>query len=139
VQAAGVANRGKWHTLAATPWLALPAVLTGCGGGATQPLTPAVGWRQRAAAAHRVQPNSGAGVPGVAKRFQNNGALKQLFFFGAKSKIGIFACFFLCKTNSYSCPGWFCWPIGVTAALLGGLLPSDGPKLVKKKKEGICS
>jgi hypothetical protein len=38
-----------------------------------------------------------------------------------------------CKTNSFSCPGGFCWPIGVTVALLRRLLPSDGPELVKKK------
>jgi hypothetical protein len=39
------------------------------------------------------------------------------------------------KTNSFRRPGGFCWPIGVTAALLGRLLPSDGHKLVKKKTE----
>jgi hypothetical protein len=56
--------------------------------------------------------------------------LKNLYFL-AKSKNGIFA-FFLRKTNSFRRPGGFCWPIGVTAALLGRLLPSDGHKLVKK-------
>ena len=38
---------------------------------------------------------------------------------------------FSSKTNSFRRPGGFCWPIGVTAALLGRLLPSDGHKLVK--------
>ena len=39
---------------------------------------------------------------------------------------------FSSKTNSFRRPGGFCWPVGVTAALLGRLLPSDGHKLVKK-------
>jgi hypothetical protein len=50
-----------------------------------------------------------------------------------KIKIGIFACFFAQTANSFRDPGGFCWPIGVTAALLGRMLPSDGHKLVKKK------
>jgi hypothetical protein len=55
----------------------------------------------------------------------------KILVFLAKSKISIFACF-SCKPNSFKGPGGFCWRIGVTAALLGRLLPSDGHKLVKK-------
>jgi hypothetical protein len=43
--------------------------------------------------------------------------------------------FFSRKPNSFRGLGGFCWPIGVTAALLGRLLPLDGHKLVKKKRK----
>jgi hypothetical protein len=43
---------------------------------------------------------------------------------------------FSCKPNSFTGSGALCWPIGVTAALLGRLLPSDGPKLVNIRKNG---
>ena len=52
-----------------------------------------------------------------------------------KIKIGIFTCFFLRRPNTFRGPGGFCWPIGVTAALLGRLLPTAGHKLVKKKRK----
>jgi hypothetical protein len=55
---------------------------------------------------------------------------KSVFF--SKIKNWYFCLFFRArKTNSFRRPGGFCWPIGVTAALLGRLLPSDGHKLVK--------
>jgi hypothetical protein len=53
----------------------------------------------------------------------------------AKLKTVVFACF-LRKSNSFRGPGGFCWPIEVTAALLGRMLPSDGRKLVKQNKKG---
>ena len=57
--------------------------------------------------------------------------LKNLSFL-AKSKKSVFLPVFSRKPNSFRGPGGFCWLIGVTAALLGRLLPSDGHKLVKK-------
>jgi hypothetical protein len=57
---------------------------------------------------------------------------KNIVFLG-KIKFRVFACF-SCKTNSFSYPGWFCWPIGITAALLKRMLPSNGP--FKKNKNG---
>ena len=61
--------------------------------------------------------------------------LKYLGLFGQKSK-SVFLAVFSRKPNSFRGPGGgLCWPIGVTAALLGRLLPSDGHKLVKKKLE----
>jgi hypothetical protein len=58
---------------------------------------------------------------------------KSVFF--SKIKNRYFFLFFSRKPNSFRGPGGFCWPIGVTAALLGRLLPSDGHKQVKKKTE----
>ena len=53
--------------------------------------------------------------------------------FLAKSKIGIFLPVFRAKPTILGVlVGGFCWPIGVTAALLGRLLLSDGHKLVTK-------
>ena len=60
-----------------------------------------------------------------------NVRLKNLSFL-AKSKKSVFLPVFSRKPNSFRGPGGFCWLIGVTAALLGRLLPSDGHKLVKK-------
>jgi hypothetical protein len=57
--------------------------------------------------------------------------LKILVFF-SKIKKSVFLPVFLQQPNSFRGPGGFCWRIGVTAALLGRLLPSDGHKLVKK-------
>jgi hypothetical protein len=51
-----------------------------------------------------------------------------------KIKIGVFACFSVQIQQLSSCAGGLCWPIGVTTALLGRLLPSDGYKLAKKKE-----
>ena len=65
-----------------------------------------------------------------ATRLQNV-RLKNLSFL-AKSKKSVFLPVFSRKPNSFRGPGGFCWRIGVTAALLGRLLPSDGHKLVKK-------
>jgi hypothetical protein len=64
--------------------------------------------------------------------------LKNQFFL-AKSKIKktIFLPVFPRKPNSFRGPGGFCWPIGVTAALLGRLLCSDGNKLVLKKNGNL--
>jgi hypothetical protein len=67
---------------------------------------------------------------GRITRLQNV-RLKNLSF-SAKSKNRYFCLFFSHKPNSFRGPGGFCWLIGVTAALLGRLLPSDGHKLVKK-------
>ena len=50
----------------------------------------------------------------------------------SKIKKSVFLPVFSFKPNSFRGPGGFCWPTGVTAALLGRLLPSDGHKLVKK-------
>jgi hypothetical protein len=50
----------------------------------------------------------------------------------SKIKKSVFLPVFSRKRNSFRGPGGFCWRIGVTAALLGRLLPSDGHKLVKK-------
>jgi hypothetical protein len=50
----------------------------------------------------------------------------------SKIKNRYFCLFFSRKPNSFRGPGGFCWRIGVTAALLGRLLPSNGHKLVKK-------
>ena len=44
----------------------------------------------------------------------------------------VFLPVFSCKTDSFRRPSAFYWPIGLTAALLGRLLPSDGHKLVNK-------
>ena len=55
---------------------------------------------------------------------------KSVFF--SKIKKSVFLPVFSRKPNSFRGPGGFCWRIGVTAALLGRLLPSDGHKLVKK-------
>jgi hypothetical protein len=57
--------------------------------------------------------------------------LKYLGLFG-QNQNRYFRLFFSCKPNSFRGAGGFCWPIGVTAALLGRVLPSDGHKLVKK-------
>ena len=43
--------------------------------------------------------------------------------------------FFLPNTDSFRRPGWFCWPIGVAAALVGRLQPSESPKPVKKTRK----
>jgi hypothetical protein len=48
-------------------------------------------------------------------------------------KNGVF-CLFSRKANSFRGPGGFCWPIGVTTALSGRLLPSHGHKLVKNSE-----
>jgi hypothetical protein len=61
----------------------------------------------------------------------HNVHLKNLSFI-AKSKL-VFLLVFSRKPNSFRGAGGFCWPIGVTAALLGRLLRSDGHKLVKKQ------
>ena len=58
-------------------------------------------------------------------------ATKKSVFF-SKIKKSVFLPVFSRKPNSFRGPGGFCWLIGVTAALLGRLLPSDGHKLVKK-------
>ena len=58
-------------------------------------------------------------------------ATKKSVFF-SKIKKSVFLPVFSRKPNSFRGPGGFCWRIGVTAALLGRLLPSDGHKLVKK-------
>ena len=50
----------------------------------------------------------------------------------SKIKKSVFLPVFSFKPNSFRGPGGSCWRIGVTAALLGRLLPSDGHKLVKK-------
>ena len=52
-------------------------------------------------------------------------------FILAKSK-SVYFPVFPSKTDSFRCPGWFCWPIGGAAALLGRLKPSESPKPVKK-------
>jgi hypothetical protein len=52
----------------------------------------------------------------------------------AKSKIGIFCQFFRANPTVLGVLMGFCWAIGVTAALFGRLLPSDGHKLVKKPR-----
>ena len=71
--------------------------------------------------AHRINYTlAGANVP-----------LKYLGLFG-QNQNRYFCLFFSRKPNSFRGPGGFCWLIGVTAALLGRLLPSDGHKLVKK-------
>jgi hypothetical protein len=58
--------------------------------------------------------------------------LKNLSFL-AKSK-SVFSPVFPRKINNFRRPaGGVLLPIGVTAALLGRLLPSDGHKLVKEK------
>mgnify|MGYP000167112738 CR=1 FL=1 len=56
----------------------------------------------------------------------------KILVFLAESKKSVFLPVFSFKPNSFRGPGGFCWRIGVTAALLGRLLPSDGHKLVKK-------
>ena len=58
--------------------------------------------------------------------------LKNLSFLSKIGKKSVFLPDFSRKPNSFSGPGGFCWPIGVTAALLGRLLPLDGHKLVNK-------
>jgi hypothetical protein len=50
----------------------------------------------------------------------------------SKIKKSVFLPVFARKPNSFRGPGGFCWRIGVTAALLGRLLPSDGHQLEKK-------
>ena len=61
-----------------------------------------------------------------------NGHVSKIFgFILAKSK-SVYFPVFPSKTDSFRCPGWFCWPIGVAAALLGRLKPSESPKPVKK-------
>ena len=55
---------------------------------------------------------------------------KSVFF--SKNQKSVFLPVFSRKPNSFRGPGGFCWRIGVTAALLGRLLPWDGHKLVKK-------
>ena len=61
-------------------------------------------------------------------------AKKSVFFSKIKKK-SVFLPVFSRKPNSFRGPGGFCWLIGVTAALLGRLLPSDGHKLVKKPRK----
>jgi hypothetical protein len=56
--------------------------------------------------------------------------LKNLSFLAKNQKL-VFLPVFPRKPNSFRGPGGFCWPIGVTVALLGRMLPSDGHKLVK--------
>jgi hypothetical protein len=51
----------------------------------------------------------------------------------AKSK-SVFLPMFSRKPNNFRGPGGFCWPIGVTTALLGCVLRSDVHKLVEKKE-----
>jgi hypothetical protein len=58
------------------------------------------------------------------------------FIFFSSSKIVFFlARFPRAKLTVLGVVVGFCWPIGVTAALLGRLLPSDGHKLVKQKPD----
>ena len=45
----------------------------------------------------------------------------------------VFVPVFLRKSNSFRGHGGSCWPIGVTPALLGRMLPAVGHKLVKQK------
>ena len=59
-------------------------------------------------------------------------ATKKSVFFSKIKKKSVFLPVFSRNPNSFRGPGGFCWLIGVTAALLGRLLPSDGHKLVKK-------
>ena len=59
-------------------------------------------------------------------------ATKKSVFFSKIKKKSVFLPVFSRKPNSFRGLGGFCWLIGVTAALLGRLLPSDGHKLVKK-------
>jgi hypothetical protein len=47
--------------------------------------------------------------------------LKKNVFFPSKIKFGILPVF-SSETDSFRCPGWFCWPIGVAAAALLGRL-----------------
>jgi hypothetical protein len=67
--------------------------------------------------------------------FEHTGAVAYTKNTGVFSKIkkSVFLPVLSCKPNSFRGPGGLCWRIGVTAALLGRLLPSDGHKLVKKK------
>jgi hypothetical protein len=69
-------------------------------------------------------------VLGERTRSQNV-HLKNLSFFFKQNQKSVFLPVFSRKPNSFRGPGGFCWPIGVTATLLGRLLPSDGHKLVK--------
>ncbi len=68
--------------------------------------------------------------------FAHTGAVAYTKNTGVFSKIktSVFLPVFLHTPNSFRGPGGFCWRIGVTAALLGRLLPSDGHKLVKNRK-----
>jgi hypothetical protein len=73
--------------------------------------------------------------PGATRaRAPHTGAVAYTKNTGVFSKIkkSVFLPIFSFKPNSFRGPGGFCWPTGVTAALLGRLLPSDGHKLVKK-------
>jgi hypothetical protein len=68
-------------------------------------------------------------MAGYTPTYMYSHTLKNLVFWG-KIK-SAFSPVFSRKTESFRSTGGFCWPIGVTAALLGRSLPSDGHKLVK--------
>jgi hypothetical protein len=57
--------------------------------------------------------------------------LKTLSFLANQNSVFL-PVFFCAKPTVLGVLVGFCWPIRVTAALLGRLLPSDGHKLVKK-------
>jgi hypothetical protein len=70
------------------------------------------------------------GAPHITSEVTKCVSKKSVFL--SKIKNSVFLPVFFFAPNSFRGPGGFCWPIGVTAALLGRLMPSDGHKLVKK-------